>query len=212
MKTQRRGRNAEGSASDKWMGNILQMRKEAVPFLESLGIPKPRSKAEWSYIFKEMGTFLAAKNFIVNCPLAGALYDRLPWPRGRGGQGIGPQDQDSGGSGHHAPHAGPGHQKVPPDHHVHCHGGRGQEAHLPDGNQARALGLGGVRPGPAQHQRMGSGGQGEVQDHRGLHVQVLQGLLEGEPWGDPAAPDYGVAQGQGHLPAAGDGRAPGAAI
>ena len=24
---------------------------------------------------------------------------------------------------------------------------------------------------------MGSGGQGEVQDHRGLHVQVLQGLL-----------------------------------
>ena len=69
VKTQRRGRNAEGSASDKWMGNILQMRKEAVPFLESLGIPKPRSKAEWSYIFKEMGTFLAAKNFIVNCPL-----------------------------------------------------------------------------------------------------------------------------------------------
>ena len=57
------------SASDKWMGNILQMRKEAVPFLESLGIPKPRSKEEWSYIFKEMGTFLAAKNFIVNCPL-----------------------------------------------------------------------------------------------------------------------------------------------
>ena len=67
VKTQRRGRNAEGSTSD--MGNILQMRKEAVPFLESLGIPKPRSKEEWSYIFKEMGTFLAAKNFIVNCPL-----------------------------------------------------------------------------------------------------------------------------------------------
>ena len=35
VKTQRRGRNAEGSASDKWRGNILQMRKEAVPFLES---------------------------------------------------------------------------------------------------------------------------------------------------------------------------------
>ena len=69
VKTQRRGRSAEGSASDKWMGNILQMRKEAVPFLESLGIPKPRSKAEWSYILKEIGTFLAAKNFIVNCPL-----------------------------------------------------------------------------------------------------------------------------------------------
>ena len=69
VKTQRRGRNAEGSTSDKWMGNILQMRKEAVPFLESLGIPKPRSKEEWSYIFKEMRTFLAAKNFIVNCPL-----------------------------------------------------------------------------------------------------------------------------------------------
>ena len=300
VKTQRRGRNAEGSASDKWMGNILQMRKEAAPFLDSLGIPKPRSKAEWSYIFKEMGTFLAAKNFIVNCPLpvmelpvapvrkealrfravcderitvplsslrafdsvytklvaglskssmveikvnwrcnvvhdwvepvpqkvAGALYDRLGFSQdlimqlgcspplgalapGRGGQGIGPQGQDSGGNGHHAPHAGPGHQKVPPDHHVHCHGGRGQEVHqqaLPDGNQAR------VRPCPAQHQRMGSGGQGEVQDHRGLHVQVLQGLLEGEPRGDPAAPDYGVAQGQGHLPAAGDGRAPGAAI
>ena len=76
----------------------------------------------------------------------------------------------------------------------------------------RVLGFGGVRPRPAQHQRMGSGGQGEVQDHRGLHVQVLQGLLEGEPWGDTAAPDYGVAQGQGHLPAAGDGQAPGAAI
>ena len=69
VKTQCRGRNAEGSTSDKWMGNIIQMRKEAVPFLESLGIPKPRSKEEWSYIFKEMGTFLAAKNFIVNCPL-----------------------------------------------------------------------------------------------------------------------------------------------
>ena len=69
VKTQRRGRNAEGSTSDKWMGNILQMRKEAVPFLESLGIPKPRSKAEWSYIFKKNGAFLAAKNFIVNCPL-----------------------------------------------------------------------------------------------------------------------------------------------
>ena len=69
VKTQRRGRNAEGSTSDKWMGNIIQMRKEAVPFLESLGIPKPHSKEEWSYIFKEMGTFLAAKNFIVNCPL-----------------------------------------------------------------------------------------------------------------------------------------------
>ena len=51
------------------MGNIIQMRKEAVPFLESLGIPKPHSKEEWSYIFKEMGTFLAAKNFTVNCPL-----------------------------------------------------------------------------------------------------------------------------------------------
>ena len=293
VKMQRWGRNVEGSASDKWMGNILQMRKEAVPFLESLGIPKPRSKAEWSYIFKEMGTFLAAKNFIVNCPLpvmelpvapvhdskealrfravcderitlplsslrafdlvytklvaglskssmveikvnwrcnvvhdwvepvpqeaAGALYDRLGysqtdhaagllpllgclWPRGRG-QGIGPQGQDSGGSGHHAPHAGPGHQKVPPDHRDHCHGDRGQEVHqqaLPDGYQARVLGFGGVRPRPAQHQRMGSGGQGEVQDHRGLHVQVLQGLLEGEPWGDTAAPDYGVAQRQGH--------------
>ncbi|CAJ1366158.1 unnamed protein product, partial [Effrenium voratum] len=43
--------------------------QEAAPFLESLGIPKPRSKGEWSYIFKEMGAFLAAKNFIVNCPL-----------------------------------------------------------------------------------------------------------------------------------------------
>ncbi|CAJ1349539.1 unnamed protein product [Effrenium voratum] len=46
----------------------LAGEKEAVPFLESLGIPKPHSKEEWSYIFKEMGTFLAAKNFIVNCP------------------------------------------------------------------------------------------------------------------------------------------------
>ena len=87
VKTQRRGRNAEGSASDKWMGNILQMRKEAVPFLESLGIPKPRSKAEWSYIFnknKEMGTFLAAKNFIVNCPLP-VMEPSGPRPRQQGG-------------------------------------------------------------------------------------------------------------------------------
>ena len=59
---------------------------------------------------------------------------------------------------------------------------------------------------------MGSGGQGEVQDHRGLYVQILQGLLEGEPRGDQAAPDHGVAQRQGHMLAAGDGRAPGAAI
>ena len=29
--------------------------------------------------------------------------------------------------------------------------------------------------------------------------------LEGEPRGDPAAPDHGVAQGQGHMPATGDG-------
>ena len=162
-----------------------------------------------------------------------ALYDRLGYSQdlirqlgcspalGASGSGggaakrIGPQGQDSGGSGHHAPHAGPGHQAVPPDHHVHGHNGRGPEVHqqaLPEGNEARVLGLCGVRPGPAQHQRMGSGGQGEVQDHRGLHVQVLQRLLEGEPRGDQAAPDHGVAQGQGHMPAAGDGRAPGAAI
>ena len=63
-------------------GTSLQMRKEAVPFLESLGIPKPRSKAEWSYIFKEMGTFLAAKNFIVNCPLP---VMELPVARQQGG-------------------------------------------------------------------------------------------------------------------------------
>ena len=56
----------------------------------------------------------------------------------------------------------------------------------------------------------GSGEQGEVQDHRGLYVQILQGLLEGEPR-DQAAPDHGVAQRQGHTLAAGDGRAPGAA-
>ena len=42
------------------------MRKEAVPFVESLGIPKPRKKAEWTYVLKEMGTFLAAKNFIAH--------------------------------------------------------------------------------------------------------------------------------------------------
>ena len=70
----------------------------------------------------------------------------------------------------------------------------------------------GVWLGLAQHQRLGSGGQGEVQDHRGLYVQILQGLLEGEPRGDQAAPDHGVAQRQGHMLAAGDGRAPGAAI
>ena len=120
----------------------------------------------------------------------GPLYDRLGYSQDMITQGIGPQGQDSGGSGHHAPHAGPGHQKVPPDHRGHCHGCCGQEVHqqaLPDGHQARVLGFGGVRPCPAQHQRMGSGGQGEVQDHRGLHVQVLQGLLEGEPWGHTAA-------------------------
>ena len=111
-------------------------------------------------------------------------------------------------------HAGPGHQAVPAHHHVHGHGGRGPEVHqqaLPQGDEARVLGLRGVRLGLAQHQRLGSGGQGEVQDHRGLHVQVLQGLLEGEPRGDQTAPDHGVAQRQGHMPAAGDGQAPGAA-
>ena len=271
---QRRGRNAEGSTLDKWMGNILQMRKEAVPFLESLGIPKPRSKAEWSYIFKEMGTFLAANNFIVNCPLPvmeipvapvhdskealrfravcderitlplsslrafDSVYTKLvsglskssmvevkvnwrcnvvhDWveqvpqeavgpcrtasPRTSSGSWVAhppwvplapgeerprnrtPRPRFWGGGGHDAPHTcGPGHQAVPAHHHVHGHGGRGPEVHqqqaLCQGDEARVLGLRGVRLGFAQHQRLGSGGQGEVQDHRGLHVQVLQGLL-----------------------------------
>ena len=238
------------------MGNILQMRKEAVPFLESLEIPKPRSKAEWSYIFKEMGTFLAAKNLIVNCPLpvtelpvapvhdskealrfravcderitlplsslrafdsvytklvaglskssmveikvnwrcnvvhdwvepvpqeaAGALYDRLGYSQDLimqlGCSPLGASGPGGGAAKDRTPRPRFWRERTPrsarrtrapegtPDHHVHCHGGRGQEVHqqaLPDGNQARVLGLGGVRPCPAQHQRMGSGGQGE---------------------------------------------------
>ena len=67
------------------------------------------------------------------------------------------------------------------------------------GDEACVLGLRGVWLGLAQHQRLGSGEQGEVQDHRGLYVQILQGLLEGEPRGDQAAPDHGVAQRQGHM-------------
>ena len=208
VKTQRRGRNAEGSASDKWMGNILQMRKEAVPFLESLGIPKPRSKAEWSYIFKEMGTFLAAKNFIVNCPLpvmeipVAPVHDSKEALRFRAvcderitlplsslrafdlvytklvaglskssmveikvnwrcnvvhdwvellqdlirqlgcsfGGGAAKESDPKAKILAGAPHAGPGHQAVPPNHHV----SRRKEVHqqaLPEGNEARVLGL-----------------------------------------------------------------------
>ena len=59
---------------------------------------------------------------------------------------------------------------------------------LPQGDEACVLGLRGVWLGLAQHQRLGSGEQGEV-----------QGLLEGEPRGDQAAPDHGVAQRQGHM-------------
>ena len=182
-------------------------RKEAVPFLESLGIPKPRSKAEWSCIFKEMGTFLAAKNFIVNCPLPvmelpvvpvhdskealrfravcderitlplssfrafDSVYTKLVaglskssmveikvnWRCNVVHDWVEPVLQEAAGydrlgySPHHAPHAGPGHQKVPPDHRGHCHGGRGQEVHqqaLPDGHQARVLGPSTGPPGP----------------------------------------------------------------
>ena len=62
--------------------------------------------------------------------------------------------QGSGGGGHHAPHTGPGHQA---QHHVHGHGGRGPEVQaLPQGDEARVLGLRGVRLGLA-HQRLGSG-------------------------------------------------------
>ena len=91
----------------------------------------------------------------------------------------------------------------------------GPEVHqqaLPQGDEACVLGLRGVWLGLAKHQCLGSGEQGEVQDHRGLYVQILQGLLEGEPRGHQAAPDHGVAQRQGHMLAAGDGRAPGAAV
>ena len=267
VKTQRRGRNAEGSASDKWMGNILQMRKEAVPFLESLGIPKPRSKAEWSYIFKEMGTFLAAKNFIVNCPLpvmeipvapvhdskealrfravcderitlplsslrafdsvrtklvaglskssmveikvnwrcnvvhdwvepvsqeaARALYNRLGYSQDLIRQlGCSPPVGVSGPGGGAAKESDPKARTPRSARRTRAPGGtprsprprsrrsRTGSTSTSTSNEARVLGLCGVRPGPAQHQRMGSGGQGEVQDRRGLHVQVLQGLLK----------------------------------
>ena len=83
VKTQRRGRNAEGSASDKWMGNILQMRKEAVPFLESLGIPKPRSKAEWSYIGD--GDVSGSQELHRQLPIAGDGAPSGPRPRQQGG-------------------------------------------------------------------------------------------------------------------------------
>ena len=174
-----------GDIKEKYVPYIRTLREAQNPWNQEAGL----SKSSWRSRSTGVATWSMTGVEPVPQEAAGALYDRLGysqdlimqlgspwclWFRGPGGQGIGPQGQDSGGSGHHAPHAGPGHQKVPPDHHVHCHGGRGQEVHqqaLPDGNQARVLGLGGVRPCPAQHQRMGSGGQGEVQDHRGLHVQ-----------------------------------------
>ena len=252
-----------------------------MPFLESLGIPKPHSKEEWSYIFKEMGTFLAAKNFIVNCPLpvmempvapihdskealrfraicderislplaslkafdsvytklvaglskssmvevkvnwrcnvvhwveqvpqeaAGALYDRLGYsqdlirPLALGGERPRRRTQRprSCKGRHHAPHPRPGHQAVPAHHHGHGDGGRGlkvRQQALSQRGEACVLGLRGVWLGLAKHQCLGSGEQGKVQDHGGLYVQILQGLLEGEPRRDQAAPDHGVAQG-----------------
>ena len=100
VKTQRRGRNAE-------VGSIIQMRKEAVPFLESLGIPKPRSKEEWSYIFSEVGTFLAAKNFIVNCPLLVASLKAFDSVYTKLVAGLHEQVVDGGGEGQLALQCGP---------------------------------------------------------------------------------------------------------
>ncbi|CAJ1369354.1 unnamed protein product, partial [Effrenium voratum] len=45
------------------VGDLIQMKKEAVPFLESLGIPSPAISRSGPTSW----TFLAAKNFIANC-------------------------------------------------------------------------------------------------------------------------------------------------
>ena len=47
---------------------IRQARKEASSFLAALGLDKPAEKDEWRTVLREMGTFLATKVFLTNCP------------------------------------------------------------------------------------------------------------------------------------------------
>ena len=281
------------------------MRKEAVPFLESLGIPKPRSKAEWSYIFKEMGTFLAAKNFIVNCPLpvmelpvapvhdskealrfravcderitlplsslrafdsvytklvaglskssmveikvnwrcnvvhdwvepvpqeaAAALYDRLGYSQDLITQlGCSPPLGASGPGGGAAKESDPkakilagadttlrtpdqGTRRYPPITAATVTAIAGKKyinKHFPTGTKHvfwASVECGLVLPSISAWEVVGK-------EKFGATCAGSARASGRRAWGHTAAPDYGVAQGQGHLPAAGDGQAPRAAI
>ena len=155
------------------------------------------------YIFKEMGTFLAAKNFIVNCPLPvmeipvapvhdgkealrfravcderitlplaslkafDSVYTSCVIPRTSSGSWVAPPPWVPLAPGEERPR-----RRTPRPRFWGGRHGRGPEVHqaFPQGDEACVLGLRGVWLGLAQH---GSGGQGEVQDHRGLYVQIF---------------------------------------
>ena len=225
------------------MGNILQMRKEAVPFLESLGIPKPRSKAEWSYIFKEMGTFLAAKNFIVNCPLpvmelpVAPVHDskealrfravcdeRITLPlsslrafdsvytklvAGLSNKESDPKAKILAGADTTLRTPDQGTRRYPPITTSTVTAVAGKKyinKHFSTGTKHvfwASVECGLVLPSISAWEVVG---KEKFKTTGGYTCRFCKGFCKASR-GDPAAPNYGVAQGQGHLPAAGDGRA-----
>ena len=68
IESKQRGKDAPGSATQTRNLKRTEARKEASSFLTALGLDKPTDKDEWRRVLREMGSFLATKTFLTNCP------------------------------------------------------------------------------------------------------------------------------------------------
>ena len=68
IEAKQRGKDAPGSATKTRNLRRSEARKEASSFLAALGLDKPADKDEWRTVLREMGSFLATKVFLTNCP------------------------------------------------------------------------------------------------------------------------------------------------
>ena len=68
QEAKQRGKDAPGSATKTRNLRRTEARKEASSYLAALGLDKPADKDEWRTVLREMGSFLATKVFLTNCP------------------------------------------------------------------------------------------------------------------------------------------------
>ena len=68
IEAKQRGKDAPGSATKTRNLRRTEAHKEASSFLAALGLDKPTDKEEWRTVLREMGSFLATKVFLTNCP------------------------------------------------------------------------------------------------------------------------------------------------